>query len=233
MSYPEAGDSMEGRYESARRPERGFFRRIIFPALVVAAIGGVIWYLESTDDGPRSVTGERFGPVPLAAELRLPGLEIKPEEGSLAPNFLLERLDEGEVRLSDLRGQPVVLNFWATWCEPCRKEMPRFVEAYEKYRGQGLVILAVNLQEGKSPVRDFAEDYGLEFPIGIDRDGEVGDQYRLVGLPTTFFIGRDGVIDSVFTGPFIEKRRDTNVQSAIDDSELERRIAAILGPAGN
>ena len=227
MSYSETTERTEG------PAGRGFFRRIVFPALVVVVIAGVIWYLESTDSESRSPSGERYGPVSLPADLRLPGLDIKPEEGALAPDFLLERLDEGEVRLSDLRGRPVVLNFWATWCEPCRKEMPRFVEAYEKYRDEGLVILAVNLQEGKSPVQRFADDYGMEFPIGIDRDGEVGDQYRLLGLPTTFFIGRDGVIDSVYNGPFIEKSRDTNVQSAIDDSELERRIAAILVPPGN
>jgi thiol-disulfide isomerase/thioredoxin len=127
-----------------------------------------------------------------------------------------------------LRGQPVVLNFWATWCKPCRQEMPRFVEAYDEHANAGLVVVAVNLQEGTGIVRPFAEDYGMDFPIVVDRDGEVGDRYRLLGLPSTYFIDREGVIRSVFTGPFEEKQNDTNVQGAIEDSELEQRIAEIL-----
>jgi peroxiredoxin len=108
--------------------------------------------------------------------------------------------------------------------------MPRFVEAYDEHAGEGLVVVAVNLQEGKGIVRPFAEDYGMDFPIAVDRDGEVGDRYRLLGLPTTYFIDREGVIRSVFTGPFEEKQNDTNVQGAIEDSELEQRIAEILAP---
>jgi peroxiredoxin len=205
-------------------------RRFVFPVLVIGVIGVVIWWLDSQNDGGTSPSGERYGPVPLPAALQSSGLDVAPEQGKLAPDFLLEGLDEGEVRLSDLRGKAVVLNFWATWCEPCRKEMPLFVEAYDRYSEQGLEIVAVNLQEGTGTVRDFAYDFGMEFPIGRDRDSEVGDAYRLLGLPTTFFIRRDGVIQGVFTGPVIEEDRNTNVQTAIEGSELESRIAALLGP---
>jgi thiol-disulfide isomerase/thioredoxin len=197
--------------------------------LVIGVIGVVIWWLDSQNDGGTSSSGERYGPVPLPAALQVPGLDVAPEQGKLAPDFLLEGLDEGEVRLSELRGKAVVLNFWATWCEPCRKEMPLFVEAYDRYSEQGLEIVAINLQEGTGTVRDFADDFGMEFPIGRDRDSEVGDGYRLLGLPTTFFIGRDGVIQGVFNGPVIEEDRDTNVRTAIEGSELESRIAALLG----
>jgi len=150
-------------------------------------------------------------------------------EDSLAPDFLLEDLPGGEVRLSDYRGHPVVLNFWATWCKPCRQEMPQFVEAYNKYRSQGLVVIGLNLQEGKAVIKPFADDYGMDFPVLIDRDGEVGDRYRLLGLPTTFFIDRDGVIRSIFTGPLEDEVDGTNVQGAIAGSELDARIAEILG----
>ena len=102
---------------------------------------------------------------------------MKAEEGALAPDFLLGRLDGSELRLSDLRGQPVVLNFWATWCAPCRQEIPQFVDAFDRFRDQGLVVVGVNMQEGKSIVRPYAEDFGMEFPIVIDVDGEVGDAY--------------------------------------------------------
>jgi peroxiredoxin len=205
-------------------------RRVVYPLAVVAAIIGVIWWLEARDDAPASPTGERYGPVQMPAALATEGIDIAAQEGALAPDFLLESMDESELRLSDLRGQPVVVNFWATWCKPCRQEMPRFVEAYDEHAGDGLVVVAVNLQEGKGIVRPFAEDYGMDFPIAVDRDGEVGDRYRLLGLPTTYFIDREGVIRSVFTGPFEEKQNDTNVQGAIEDSELEQRIAEILAP---
>ena len=155
-------------------------------------------------------------------------MEVGTDEGKLAPNFLLETLDGKEMRLSDLRGQPVVINFWATWCQPCRKEVPELVAAYNSYRERGLVILGVNLQEGKGIVRPFAEDFGMNFPILIDRDGEVGDEYRVLGLPTTYFVDRDGVVRSVFTGPFIAKGQGANVQGAIEENELQKRIDQIL-----
>lgn len=215
-----------------RRTGRSFFRRIVYPLAVIAVIAGVIWYLERGDDGSVSPAGERYGPDEMPAELTLPGVKIAPEEGAMAPNFLLEELKGGEVRLSDLRGQAVVINFWATWCAPCRKEMPQFVQAYEKYKSHGLVIVAVNLQEGKSIAREFADDFGMDFPVVVDRDGEVGDLYRLLGLPTTYFVDREGIVRSVFTGPFETEGQGKDVQGAIEASELENRIAEILGTEG-
>jgi cytochrome c biogenesis protein CcmG, thiol:disulfide interchange protein DsbE len=212
---------------------RSVFRRIVFPVLVIAAIVAIIWWLEQRDDGGTSPTGESYGPVAMPVAPTVPDADVAAEEGALAPDFLLERLGEGELRLSDLRGRPVVVNFWATWCKPCRQEMPRLVEAYERYKGEGLEVVAVDLQEGRSIVGPFVEDFGIQFPVLIDRDGEVGDEYRLLGLPVTYFIDRDGVVRSVYTGPFQEKTNETNVQGAIEDSELERRIAEILAvPAG-
>ena len=236
-------ESADATTPAGGRDLRWFARRILYPALVIAAIAAVIWWLDARDDTGTSSTGARYGPVDLPAEYVTVGLSVSPETGSLAPDFLLETLNPsaegqapsaegqaGEARLSDFRGQAVVLNFWASWCAPCRKEMPQFVQAYERYKDRGLVVIGLNLQEG-SRAGKFAEDFGIEFPVLMDRDGEVGDRYRVLGLPTTLFIDREGVVRSVFTGPFEGEEQGTRVQGAIADSELEARIAAILAPA--
>ena len=159
------------------------------------------------------------------------GADVEAKEGAYAPDFLLEKVSGGETDLSDFRGHPVVLNFWATWCQPCRQEMPQFVDAYSKYKDTGLVILGVNLQEGKSVIQPFADDFGMTFPLLIDRDGEVADKYRLFGLPTTVFIDSDGVIKSIFSGPLQDTEQGTNVQGAIGGSELDDGIHSILAEA--
>jgi peroxiredoxin len=217
-----------GTAERAPTSGRSFIRRVVYPVVVILAILGVIWWLDQrgADESP---TGEEYGPRDLPAALVPASASVMAAEGSLAPDFLLEDLPGGEARLSDYRGHPVVLNFWATWCKPCRQEMPQFVEAYDKYRSEGLVVIGLNLQEGKAVIKPFVDDYGMDFPVLIDRDGEVGDRYRLLGLPTTFFIDRDGVIRSIFTGPLEDEVDGTNVQGAIAGTELDARIAEILG----
>ena len=213
---------------SPRFNRRAFLRRVVYPLLMIGMIAAVIWYIEYRPDGAVSPTGERYGPVDLPLSLAPAGAKVAAEDGALAPDFLLESLRADEMRLSDFRGQPVVLNFWATWCGPCREEIPQLVAAYDQYRAEGLVVIGLNLQEGKSIVQPYADDFGMEFPILIDRDGEVGEKYRILGLPQTYFIDRDGVIQSTFIGPFLEDREGTNVQDAIDQSDLERGIAEIL-----
>jgi len=211
------------------RTAAGRLRRVVVPALIIAAIIAVIWWIER-GGGDVSPSGEKYGPAPLPASLVRPGLDVSAAEGSLAPDFLLEQLDGPDLRLSDYRGQPIVLNFWATWCAPCRKEIPELVQAYDRYSPDDLVVIGLNLQEGKSIVRPYAGDFGMDFPIAIDRDGEVGDEYRVIGLPTTFFIDRAGVVRSVFIGPLQAESDGIDVQGAIARTELDQRIAQILSP---
>src|SRR6266516_2752639 len=138
---------------------RSVFRRIVLPLLVIGAIVAAIWWLESRGGDDVSPTGERYGPVELPTALQTTGLEIGVQEGNLAPDFLLGTLDGSEVRLSALR----------------RQEIPQFVAAYERFRNESLLVLAVNMQEGKSIARGYAEDFGMNFPIPIDVDGAGGD----------------------------------------------------------
>ncbi|ASS75075.1 hypothetical protein CIG75_08845 [Tumebacillus algifaecis] len=117
------------------------------------------------------------------------------EMGHTAPDFTLETLDGKEVSLSDYRGKVVMINVWASWCEPCRNEMPAIEKAYETYQDQGLVVLGVNLKEKRVPIQGFADTYDLTFPILLDVEGHVGmDLYKVKPIPTTFFVDRDGVL---------------------------------------
>ncbi len=109
-----------------------------------------------------------------------------------APDFRLKSEDGKEYRLSDFRGQVVVLNFWATWCPPCRYEMPSLERARLKVEGQGIVILAVNVGEDETTVFAFTGRYRVKFPLLLDRDGTVIGRYPVIGLPTTFIIDPRG-----------------------------------------
>jgi len=117
-----------------------------------------------------------------------------------APDFSLQALDGRTVRLSDYRGQVVLLNIWATWCPPCRDEMPDLEAYYRQHQEDGFVVLAVNSQEGAETVATFLEDYDFTFPVLLDPDGVVVRDYGALGLPTSFFIDREGMLRGVWVG---------------------------------
>jgi peroxiredoxin len=123
-----------------------------------------------------------------------------PQAGFAAPDFTLDKLDGETVSLADLRGQVVLVNFWATWCPPCRAEMPAIQQMYERYRDQGFTVLAVDMQETDAQVAAFVDEMGLTFPILMDRDGSVSARYQVKALPSTFFIDREGIIQNVTLG---------------------------------
>ena len=139
-------------------------------------------------------------------------------QGQLAPDFALASLDGSTLKLSDFRGKAVLLNFWATWCEPCKIEMPWFVELQKKYGPQGLQILGVAMDDsGKKDISEFAKKMGVNYPIVLGKEA-VGDQYGGVQyLPSTFFIDREGkVVERVF--------------GLVSRSEIESDIQKALGP---
>ena len=122
--------------------------------------------------------------------------EVRPEVGYLAPDFVLPSLDGQTVRLSDFRGnKAVLLNFWATWCAPCRLEMPTMDTAYQEYKSRGLEILAVSLDAGsKSAVKNFMSELKLSYPALLDPEMEVLRLYRQFSIPATFLIDKQGIV---------------------------------------
>ena len=131
-----------------------------------------------------------------------------PAPGREAPDFTLDNLDGERVSLKDYRGSPVMLNFWATWCGPCRFEMP-FIQAVHEdvdWQATGLVILAVNMGESRSEAQGFMNDNGLTFPVLLDSASMVGRVYNVRSIPTTFFIDKDGIIKHIDVGAFPRSR---------------------------
>jgi len=141
-----------------------------------------------------------------------------PRTGFSAPDFTLETLDGTQLTLSDLRGQPVLLNLWTSWCLPCRVEMPAIERVFQRHRSDGLVVVGVNVtsQDSEAAARAFAEKLGLTFTIVLDRDGLVSDRYELMGLPSTFFIDRQGVVRAVIIGgPMSEAVMLSNIEDLL------------------
>jgi cytochrome c biogenesis protein CcmG/thiol:disulfide interchange protein DsbE len=140
-------------------------------------------------------------PAATARERDVVATTPAPRENHPAPDFTLADLSDTPVRLSDLRGQVVLVNVWATWCPPCRAEMPMIQAAYEQYRAQGFRVLAVNLREDPRVVAAYMEQGGLTFPALLDHDGAVSNAYQSQVLPSSFFIDRAGVVRAVYRGP--------------------------------
>ena len=145
-----------------------------------------------------------------------------PREGFYAPDFMLDTLQGEQVKLSNLRGKIVVVNFWTTWCPPCRAETPALETAYESYKDADVVILGVNLtdQDSLKDVESFVQEFGLTYPILLDRDGAVGLLYQLNGLPTTFFISREGIIRTVVVGgPMSETFIRSKIEALLKEAQ--------------
>ena len=178
-----------------------------FPSVLTwALILGMVWTVVSrvSPDQPQAQAGS------------------VPKEGFAAPDFTLSLLDGGEISLSELRGKVVLVNFWTSWCPPCRKEMPAIESVYRSYKDMGLVVIGLNLtaQDSKQAAASFAQEVGVTFPIALDLDNSVGNLYRVTALPTSFFIDRKGVIRSVIVGgPMSEALIQSKVEELLREGE--------------
>ncbi|QMV43058.1 TlpA family protein disulfide reductase [Cohnella cholangitidis] len=154
-----------------------------------------------------------------AALIEAANIPEKPQIGFTAPSFSLTGTDGKIYDLKKLRGKPVILNFWASWCGPCKDEAPSFVKLDKQY-GDRLQIIAVNLTATDSvqSAREFAQNYGFKFPVVFDTDGQVGAKYEIRPIPSTMFIDSDGIITD-------------GVLGALAWDDLKSRSLALLEPA--
>ena len=136
----------------------------------------------------------------------------RPQVGQPAPNFTLPALAGKPVTLDQLRGRPVVVNFWATWCEPCKQEMPALEAATKSH--PGLTVLGLDDAEPAEKVRSFVQEYGLTYPILLDGDSAVQQEYRIIGEPTSIFVDSSGIVRAIYLG-------------ALTDAELQKDLQAI------
>lgn len=127
------------------------------------------------------------------------------KEGSIAPNFVLQSVDGERIELKDLKGKGVFLNFWGTWCGPCKQEFPYMANQYEVFKDRGVEIVAVNVGESNIAVKNFIDAYGVNFPVAMDKDRQVTEAYDITPLPTTFLINPEGKVIKVIKGTMTER----------------------------
>ncbi|MCZ6644664.1 MAG: redoxin domain-containing protein [SAR324 cluster bacterium] len=151
-------------------------RLLILPGLLIALL---------------AIAGVAFGNPSLTRLQEMLELTSYPPEWK-PPDFRTVTPDGQIVSLTGLRGKVVLVNFWASWCAPCREEMPAIERLHRAYGRQGLAVVAINIQELPGRIKRFGERLGLTFPLLLDLDGSIAKQYGVIGLPATFFIGRDG-----------------------------------------
>jgi len=197
-----------------RREWSGALRSLVLPLLLVATIVGGLYYIEQRRGGGGRVA-DGTGIVALPAEKNATGRPPSTEIGRAAPDFLLDTPDGGRLRLSDLQGKPVLVNFWASWCAPCRQEMPEIVRAQAAYKASGFTVVAVDLQENDTQVRAFAQEFGMTFPIVIDRNGGVGEAWHIggpvQGIPSSYFLDATGVVRARVYGPMTAQSLSDNL----------------------
>ncbi|MBI2873282.1 MAG: TlpA family protein disulfide reductase [Chloroflexi bacterium] len=184
-------------HKTSRRPRVLFLLSIIpFVALIVL----FAWALNRTGGQP--------GGLAIKNVLG----EIKVEQQP-APDFTLTTFDGQELRLADLRGKVVMIDFWASWCPPCRQEAPLLAQVYQEYRGRGVEFVGVDIWDDERDAREFIRRYGVTYPNGLDSKGTIAINYGVTGVPEKYFLDREGFLAKRFVGPM----NSTKLHSILDD----------------
>jgi cytochrome c biogenesis protein CcmG, thiol:disulfide interchange protein DsbE len=142
---------------------------------------------------------------------------LEPGKSVMAPEFELPRLDRGgTLSLASLRGKAVVVNFWASWCDPCREEAPLLEAAWKKYRSRGLVVVGVDYDDFSGDARAFARRNGMTYPLVQDKKKTTVSHYDVTGVPETFFVDREGrLVGELIAGPVEEQQLADNIELAL------------------
>lgn len=139
----------------------------------------------------------------------------KVEFGKEAPDFLVTDMNGSKISLSGLQGKGVLLNFWGTWCKPCEKEMPYMNELYASYKSKGIEMIALNADETEIAVKNFVNQYGLTFPVAIDKGQEILNTYGVGPLPTTFLIDANGTVVKQITGTQTKEQLEAYIKGIV------------------
>lgn len=153
--------------------------------------------------------------------------QAPPLDGGAAPQFEITTFDGQTLRLEDLRGKPIVLNFWASWCGPCRDEAPALQAMWEKYKEQGLIVIGVDYVDTEAEAKRYLQEFGVTYPSGADLGTAISSRYKITGVPETYFITREGTL---LSGKDSTGRPLANYIGAIPASTLQLRIEQLLQP---
>jgi cytochrome c biogenesis protein CcmG, thiol:disulfide interchange protein DsbE len=174
------------------RPRRGWIP--IAAGIVVAGLLALMYYGLTTE---RIQTG------------------VVPRPNTPAPDFQLPTFDGKTIRLGDLRGQVVVVNFWASWCVPCRDEQPALEAVWQQYKGRGVTFVGIDIQDTPHDALGFMQQYGMSYPVVSDATGAVYINYGVVGMPETYVVGREGTIQQKIVGPVDPMQLVTTLQELV------------------
>ncbi len=192
---------------------------ILTVGLVLAALSIYIFFSGGSGSGSAAPADVSNIPNGLAVAT-LAGINnhgAQPSQGKPAPNFAFSYSDDRTLSLADFRGHPVIVNFWATWCPPCRREMPNLVKAYETYKDAGLVIIEVDVAEPPETVQQFVTQQNMTMPVVLDRRQEITRLYRTDSFPTSFFIDKDGAIVARWVGYLPEDQLALNLKKIMPE----------------